>query len=41
MFEILVTEKLHFNVVFRKSTVPVPGFVVKFKRRQNSGVPVS
>lgn len=35
MFEILVTEKLHFNVVFRKSTVPVPGFVVKFKRRQS------
>ena len=41
MFEILVTEKLHFNVVFRNSTVPVPRFAVKFKRRQNSGVPVS
>lgn len=35
MFEILVTEKLHFNVVFRNSTVPVPRFAVKFKRRQN------
>ena len=41
VFEILVTEKLHFNVVFRNSTVPVPGFVVKFKRRQNFGVLVS
>ena len=29
MFEILVTEKLHFNVVFRNSTVPVPRFAVK------------
>ena len=41
MFEILVTEKLHFNVVFGNSTVPLPRFAVKFKRRQTSGVPVS
>ena len=33
MFEILVTEMLHFNVVFRNSTVPVPRFAVKFKRK--------